>query len=100
MAALPPALAEVVAAFNVCGIAVAPVTNIIASQGFTSMENFNDLEDDDEVEILALRLVKCPAGNGVFFLDMFRLRVFRCLLGGCVIAQNKTCLLMALTLLH
>jgi hypothetical protein len=58
-----PTLTEVVAAFHVCGIAVAPMTNIIASQGFTSMEDFNDLEDDDEVENLALHLVKCPAGN-------------------------------------
>jgi hypothetical protein len=49
-----PPLAEVVAAFNMCGITVAPATNIIASQGFTSMEDFNDLEDDDEVENLAL----------------------------------------------
>jgi hypothetical protein len=63
MAAVPPALTEAVAAFNVCGIPVAPATNIIASQGFTSMEDFNDLEDDDEVENLALRLAKCSAGN-------------------------------------
>jgi hypothetical protein len=63
MAAVPPALAKVVAVFNVCGIAVAPVTNIIASQGFTSMEDFNNLEDDNEVENLASRLAKCPTGN-------------------------------------
>jgi hypothetical protein len=57
------------------------------------MEDFNDLEDDDEVENLASRLAKRPAaGNGL--LD--------CLLGGCAIAPNKTCQLMvvSLTLLH
>jgi hypothetical protein len=63
-AIIPPALAEVVAAFTVCGITAPLATTIIASQGFTSMEDFNDLEDDDEVENLASRLAKRPSNNG------------------------------------
>jgi hypothetical protein len=74
MAAVPPALAEVIAAFNMCGIAVAPVTNIIASQGFTSMEDFSNLEDDDEVENLALRLAKRPSNNGYVLLGHVQIK--------------------------
>ena len=74
MAAIPPALAEVVAAFNVCGIAVPQATTIIASQGFTSMEDFNDLEDDNKVENLASRLAKRPSNNGRVLLGHVQIR--------------------------
>ena len=55
MAAIPPALAEVVATYNICGITAAHANIIIASQGFTSMEDFNDLEKFKASSLIFMR---------------------------------------------
>jgi hypothetical protein len=65
-AAIPPAaLVEVVNALQICACDNQVILALTGGEGFNSLDDFRNLESDEEVERMCRRMGARPAPNGV-----------------------------------